>query len=132
MYSSRYYCFELIYLKCVFFQHSSEVPRKPFSYTHLGKAAQLNRDRPPAGDFVSLLFSTSNRISRKYSLPKSARSFSFTVIHTLSIPLSPSLWALQMARVLSQPSVPNPDQMLGFKKLKSDVDEQLPIKHFNP
>lgn len=108
--------------------------RKPLGYTHLRKAEQLNRGRPPAGDFVSLLFSTRNRISCKYSLPRSAHGFSFTQIHTLSIALFslPLFVGPTSVQLLSQPLVPNPDQMLGFKKLKSDVDEQLPIKHFNP
>lgn len=38
----------------------------------------------------------------------------------------------QVSQSLPLASVFNLDQMLGFKKLKCDVDEQLPMKHFNP
>lgn len=43
-----------------------------------------------------------------------------------------ALWGPQVSQSLLLASVSNLDQMLGFKKLKFDVDEQLPMKHFNP
>lgn len=43
-----------------------------------------------------------------------------------------ALWGPQVSQSLPLASVSNLDQMLGFKKLKCDVDEQLPMKHFNP
>ena len=42
-----------------------------------------------------------------------------------------ALWGPQVSQSLPLASVSNLDQMLGFKQLKFDVDEQLPMKHFN-